>query len=233
MSESMIVIETSGRPCPEPVVMVKQASGDPAVQSIVVTVDNQAASDNILRFASYAGWSVKSVQADEPRYTMTLARDDVRTRPGEAKGQKPDARLGQDAALSRKAPAPATPAQAPATKADSGQAAGCTSVFLASDALGSGNDELGQLLMRGFLFSLKELEAPPENLILMNGGVRLACAESRCIDHLRQLEAKGTRILVCGTCLEFFGLKATLAVGSISNMRELTYVLAGGAVLRM
>jgi len=53
------------------------------------------------------------------------------------------------------------------------------------------------------------------------------------LEHLQQLESAGMHILVCGTCLDFFGLKAELAAGIISNMQDIAQVLSRGTVLRM
>ena len=85
--------------------------------------------------------------------------------------------------------------------------------------------------MRGFLYTLTEQENKPETLILMNDGVRLAGEGSDSLENLQKLEAAGVRILVCGTCLEYLGLKESLAAGQISNMYEITEFLTGSSGL--
>jgi peroxiredoxin family protein len=52
----------------------------------------------------------------------------------------------------------------------------------------------------------------------MNSGVKLVCEGSPVLAELKALEKKGTELLACGTCLDFFHLKEKLCVGSISNM---------------
>lgn len=46
--------------------------------------------------------------------------------------------------------------------------------------------------------------------------------ESSVMDTLRKLEAKGTSVLVCGTCTKHFGITDMVRVGVISNMFEIT-----------
>lgn len=41
------------------------------------------------------------------------------------------------------------------------------------------------------------------------------------IDSIRALEQKGTTVLVCGTCLNFFGIADKLQVGTVSNMYDI------------
>ena len=107
-------------------------------------------------------------------------------------------------------------------------------VFIESDAIGRGSEELGRILMRSFLHTLGEAEFKPAKVIMLNGGVKLACEGSEVLEDLNQLSRQGTDILSCGTCLDFFGLKAKLKVGRISNMYEILSSLAqAGKVLKM
>ena len=107
-------------------------------------------------------------------------------------------------------------------------------VFIESDSIGRGSEELGKILMRSFLHTLAEAEYKPAKIILVNGGVKLTCEGSEVPEDLRQLSRQGTEILSCGTCLDFFGLKNKLQVGRISNMYEILSSLAqAGKVLKM
>jgi selenium metabolism protein YedF len=107
-------------------------------------------------------------------------------------------------------------------------------VFIEADSIGRGSDELGRILMRSFLHTLGEAEFKPAKIIMVNGGVKLACEGSEVLEDLQQLSGRGTEILACGTCLDFFGLKAKLRAGRISNMYEILSSLAqAGKVLKM
>ncbi len=52
-------------------------------------------------------------------------------------------------------------------------------------------------------------------------GVRLACAGSPALDVLRALEAAGVRLIVCTTCLNFYGLVEQRAVGLAGSMGDI------------
>lgn len=104
----------------------------------------------------------------------------------------------------------------PAGKAD--QAHGGIVIAISSDTMGRGDDELGHVLLRSHLHVLGEVTPAPDVLIFFNNGVKLAVAGSPVLDELRVLVEKGTRVLLCGTCLNHFGLKESVAVGEVSNM---------------
>jgi selenium metabolism protein YedF len=106
-------------------------------------------------------------------------------------------------------------------------------VFISSDCIGRGDDKLGRLLTSLFLRTLSERAAKPAFLLLANSGVKLALAASDDLKTLRALEGQGVRIMVCGTCLDFFGVKDRLRVGVVSNMYELVDILMSGARLAL
>jgi selenium metabolism protein YedF len=107
-------------------------------------------------------------------------------------------------------------------------------VFIESDSIGRGSEELGRILMRSFLHTLAEAEFKAAKIILVNSGVKLTCEGSEVLEDLRHLSGQGTEVLSCGTCLDYFGLKTKLQVGRISNMYEILSSLAqAGKVLKM
>jgi selenium metabolism protein YedF len=91
-------------------------------------------------------------------------------------------------------------------------------VALGKNAMGAGNDELGAILIKAFIYSLTELDTPPETLLFFNSGVKLTTEGSTVIADLKTLESKGTIISSCGTCLDFYQLKDKLAIGNVTNM---------------
>lgn len=94
-------------------------------------------------------------------------------------------------------------------------------LFIASKFLGLGSDDLGEKLMKAFTYTLTELDNPPKCILFMNSGVELCLEGADTLKNLQHLEKGGTEILVCGTCLDFFGLTDKLAVGKISNMYDI------------
>lgn len=91
-------------------------------------------------------------------------------------------------------------------------------IVITSDKLGNGEDTLGELLMKSYLFALSESDSIPEYLIFLNSGVKLSTGGSESIESLKKLKEKGTYIISCGTCLDFYNLKDNLVVGEVGNM---------------
>lgn len=91
-------------------------------------------------------------------------------------------------------------------------------IFIHSEGLGRGDDELGRKLMMMLLYSFAEAEKKPDVIQLMNGGVKLAAEGSDAVAHLQSLVDAGVKVYSCGTCLDYFNLKDKLAVGEVGNM---------------
>jgi selenium metabolism protein YedF len=95
---------------------------------------------------------------------------------------------------------------------------GSTVVIVKSNVLGQGNDQLGAILMKSFMYTLTQIEGEIKTLIFLNSGVLLTTAGSELIEHLKLLESRGAEIISCGTCLDFYGLMDKLQVGATGNM---------------
>ena len=93
-----------------------------------------------------------------------------------------------------------------------------TVVVISSDRMGTGNDELGKVLIKGFIFAVTQLDKLPKTMLFYNGGATLTTEGSDSLEDLKSLEAQGVEIMTCGTCLDYYGLKDKLAVGSVTNM---------------
>ena len=92
-----------------------------------------------------------------------------------------------------------------------------TVVVVSSDRMGSGNDELGKVLIKGFIFAVTQLDTLPKTMLFYNGGATLTTEGSDSLEDLKSLEAQGVEIMTCGTCLDYYGLKDKLAVGTVTN----------------
>lgn len=99
-------------------------------------------------------------------------------------------------------------------------------VVIKSETMGEGSNELGALLMRAFVNSLKEVERLPSAIILYNGGVKLGVKGTDTAQSLAELEKRGVGIISCGTCVDYYGLKNEMAVGAISNMYKITKLVS-------
>ncbi|MDR1351991.1 MAG: sulfurtransferase-like selenium metabolism protein YedF [Treponema sp.] len=91
-------------------------------------------------------------------------------------------------------------------------------VAIGKKTMGQGDDELGAILIKAFIYSLTELDTPPETLLFFNSGVKLTTEGSNVVADLQTLESRGTIISSCGTCLDFYGLKEKLVIGNVTNM---------------
>jgi selenium metabolism protein YedF len=91
-------------------------------------------------------------------------------------------------------------------------------ILVTTDKLGEGNDDLGALLMKSYLYALSEADKIPKDLIFLNAGVKLTTEGSESLDSIKKLSEKGVNVFSCGTCLDFYNLKEKLQVGEISNM---------------
>jgi selenium metabolism protein YedF len=94
-------------------------------------------------------------------------------------------------------------------------------VYIDGEFMGRGSDELGKILMRAFLNTVKELEVRPWRMVFINSGVKLVAADSEYLNILKDIEVLGIEIIACGTCLDYFHLKDKIGVGRISNMFEI------------
>ena len=95
-------------------------------------------------------------------------------------------------------------------------------VVVSSDRMGTGNDELGKVLIKGYIYALTQLETLPKTILFYNKGAYLTCEGSASLEDLKSLEAQGVEILTCGTCLNYYGITEKLQVGTVTNM----YVIA-------
>ncbi len=94
-------------------------------------------------------------------------------------------------------------------------------ILLGTERLGRGDDDLGKKLIANFLGTLKEMGPDLWRLVLLNGGVKLAADGSEVLPALQGLEEEGIHILVCGTCLNHFGLLEKKRVGETTNMLDI------------
>lgn len=198
----MIKVDAMGDTCPIPVVKTKNAikelKGSGEVQTLV---DNEIAVQNLTKMANQKGYGVKSQKLGEGKYEVTMTISDgnadaIATTGDSAEEEQivcyPDARKKN------------------------------TVVVLASATMGAGDEELGEILMKGFIYALSQQEELPAMILLYNGGAKISCEESPSLEDLRSLEAQGVEILTCGTCLNHYGLTDKLKVGDVTNM----YVIA-------
>jgi selenium metabolism protein YedF len=195
------LINAKGLACPEPVILTKKALD--LYDEITVIVDNETARENVNRLASSSGYVVDITEETGGIFRMCLKKQQDTPRAG--KDMAPPCRCTEDIPLSAHGP---------------------TVFVIASNIMGHGNDELGAVLMKAFIHTAIDLDHGPDIMIFYNTGVKLAAFDSDVIDDLKIFEEKGVRILICGTCVNFFNLTGKIGAGTISNMYDIAGTLS-------
>jgi selenium metabolism protein YedF len=184
--------------CPGPVIELRRLLG--AGEMVVsLHVGDDLARSNVSRFAASRGAAVAVAPAEGGSFVVTVT-----------------------AGAAQPATDPAHEAAVLACRPGGGPLV----VQIGAAVMGTGDDELGALLLRSFVKTLAQLASPPHAVLLYNGGVRLACEGSAVLGDLAALETAGVEVLTCGTCLNYYQLADRLAVGRVTDMLEIATRLA-------
>ena len=185
-------VNAIGDTCPLPVVKTKNAIKELGGAGVVETkVDNEIAVQNLGKMAQQKGYGFHSEKTGDAEYTVTLEV-------GEAAAATGVEDIAEVCA-------------GPGHKKNS-------VVAINSAHMGSGHDELGTVLMKGFIFALTQQDVLPTTVLFYNGGATLTVEGSASLEDLKNLAAQGVEILTCGTCLNYYNLTDKLAVGEVTNM---------------
>ena len=98
--------------------------------------------------------------------------------------------------------------------------------LITSEQLGISDAGPGINLMNNFIHALAQLSDVPDAILLVNTGVKLTVEGSGVFEGLKAVSERGCTVLSCGMCLNYYGLAEKMAVGRISNMQEITGILA-------
>jgi len=99
-------------------------------------------------------------------------------------------------------------------------------ICITANSMGRGNEELGGILIKAFINTIKDAAPLPVAMVFYNSGIYLALRDSAVIDSLRALEKAGVKLLICGTCLDYFKKKEELGAGRVSNMYDILQTLS-------
>lgn len=185
----MIQVNAMGDACPIPVVKTLHAMKELQGAGTVQTlVDNRVAVENLTRLAGSKGCTIETERLGEKEYRVTIT-------------------VGEGAELPETADSICT-----VPTADN------TVVVVSADHMGEGDETLGKILLKGFLFALTQQETLPRTILFYNGGAFVTCEGSASLEDLQKLAEQGVEILTCGTCLNHYGLTEQLRVGGVTNM---------------
>ncbi|MBK8164622.1 MAG: DsrE family protein [bacterium] len=96
-----------------------------------------------------------------------------------------------------------------------------TTIVISRHGMGDAPAELSLKLVQSHLGLLDADDRVPYAICLYGEGVKLAVEGSAVLDELRSLAAKGARVVVCTTCLNFFGLADRLQAGAAGSMKDI------------
>lgn len=101
--------------------------------------------------------------------------------------------------------------------------------LITSDRIGSQDQELGSRLMHTFFMKLIQAERLPSHILLLERGVQLLKTDSLALDPIKLLAERGTEVWACQTCLEYYGIKDTIAAGRVSDMPDIIKAMQAAA----
>jgi sulfur relay (sulfurtransferase) complex TusBCD TusD component (DsrE family) len=87
--------------------------------------------------------------------------------------------------------------------------------------MGSGPEDLQLTLATKFLALTLESGQLPSKILFYTDGVKLACSGSLVIDLLKLYEQKQVELVLCKTCLDFFGLTGSVQAGVVGGMGDI------------
>ena len=191
-------VNAMGDVCPVPLVKAKNAIAELAGSGKVeVLVDNEIAVQNLEKMAQQKGYGFLVKEKKEKEYHVEFTVSE--TEPAETEEK--------------------TVCLVPAAKKTK-------LVVLSADHMGEGAEELGKILMKGFLYALSQMDTLPETILFYNGGVMLTTEGSESLEDLKAMEEQGVKIYSCGTCLDFYNRKDLLEVGEVTNMYTIVELMA-------
>jgi selenium metabolism protein YedF len=194
-------IDCSGLACPRPVLEARKRLQETS-SPFTVLVDNPTARDNVSRFARSSGCGVE-VNDESGKYLLTVTPPE-----SPAGSELPGGARAAPVSINRK-----------------------RVMVISADEIGRGERELGLTLMKMFLYTATQSDTPPSTMIFMNSGVRLVTENEETSAHVAGLEKAGVEVMVCGTCLDYYGLKDELRAGRVSNMYEIQSAMLGADLL--
>ena len=180
----MKTVDARALPCPQPVIRTKEALDEiNQGETITVLIDSEVSLENIKRFLSAQGHKLLEAKKKGEVYELTIEKG---TSPG----------------VSYEITCPVSVEEKPKE----------LFLIIATDTIGK-DEELGKILMKGFLETLLVSNELPQRMFFMNTGVKLTTEVDYAVEILKKLEEKGVEIFSCGTCLKYYQLEDKLRVG--------------------
>lgn len=199
----MIEVNAMGKVCPIPVIMTKKVLRENTTgENIMIRVDNEIATQNLTKMAGQLNIKSNVTKLSDAEYTVLY----------DLEGCEACVVLNDSSVWE--------------------QGADEYVVAINSDKMGTGDEAFGTTLLENFIYALTEQDRIPKMVVMYNSGVRLVTENEKTVKDLKTLQEKGTEILACGLCLDFYGLKEKLRVGSATNMYRIVEIMRTNKVVR-
>lgn len=192
------VIDARGKNCPIPVIMAKKEA-DNGIVSFSVLVDNQTAVENLKRFGESSGY-LTFASEKESGFEIEFSKKGASVSGDKAAGSE----NGTVASIS--------------DNSKTADGSRTYAIFVSREGIGDGDPELGSSLLKMFFYTMAQEKDIPQFILFMNSGVKVLTDNDQIIEQVRILQDMGSSVLVCGTCLNFYGIADKLKTGTVSNM---------------
>ncbi len=211
MSINNIYVDTRGSICPTPVIETKKAFEKHPHKKVITIVDNEVSRENVIKFGESKGYAVMVETQGKDYYIHMEPQGESVTRTME-----PPTDLLSLGLMD------------PKFDGKNGKV-----LLLTKDYLGEGSEELGRTLMKTFLYAISESTARPKKIYCINSAVKLVAEGSEHLEVLAAIQNGGTDVYACGICLDYYGLKESVMVGSVTNMYAIVESLFSESVVTL
>ncbi len=96
-----------------------------------------------------------------------------------------------------------------------------TVLLITRNGMGDAEPALQQKLITTYFKLLDENNILPAAVCFYANGVRLVVEGSPVIETLKSLEAKGVRLVLCSTCLNYYNLTDQVQAGIVGGMTDI------------
>lgn len=96
-----------------------------------------------------------------------------------------------------------------------------TIILVTRNGMGHADEALQLKLISTYFSLLIQSEEIPAAICFYTEGVKLVTTGSPVLDQLRTLEAKGVRLVLCSTCLNYLNLADQVEVGIVGGMTDI------------
>lgn len=94
-------------------------------------------------------------------------------------------------------------------------------ILITRDGMGSADLTLQHKLLDTYLNLLLENGSLPVTICFYTEGVKLVVEGSPLLERLSQIEQRDVRLIICSTCLNYFGLTEKVRVGIVGGMSDI------------